>query len=117
VNYGKLAGNSTHSDKKKRGPGKPWPKGVSGNPAGRPKSKPITDMLKEIFDDPKEMERIKKNVVETLKSKGMAGVILLNHIADRIEGKVPDEVQITDLRDLPDDELEKRLKALKDAHS
>jgi hypothetical protein len=28
---------------------KPWPKGVSGNPTGRPKKKPLTDELERIL--------------------------------------------------------------------
>jgi hypothetical protein len=29
---------SSESSKRRRGPGRPWPKGVSGNPAGRPRT-------------------------------------------------------------------------------
>src|SRR4029077_13594578 len=115
MNYGKLAANTEKTIKKGRGPGRPWPKGVSGNPKGRPKSKPITDMLRVIFDNPENVEEIRENVARTLKSKGMAGVILLNHIADRLEGKVPDELEVRDLRDLTDEEIDERLASLADA--
>lgn len=110
MNYGKLAANSTEAPKK-RVIGKPWPKGVSGNPKGRPKSKPITDMLREIFDHPEAVKEIKANVLTTLKSKGMAGVILLSHVADRLEGKIAEEVNVN-LRDLSDDELTAKLEEL-----
>lgn len=111
MNYGKLAENSGKTARR-RGQGRPFPKGLSGNPGGRPRSKPITDMLREIFDDPKEVAEIRANVLRTLKSKGMAGVILLSHIADRLEGKVPDELEVRDLRDLTDEEIDQRLQAL-----
>lgn len=120
-NYSKLASgaNTKPSTKKGKGSGlcPPWPKGVSGNPAGRPKSKPITDMFKAILDDPKQLKEIRENIAKTLKSKGMAGVILINHMADRVEGKIPDELTIRDLRELSDEELETRLKELKDART
>lgn len=114
MNYGKLSGGNTSSNTKPKPSGlrPPWPKGVSGNPNGRPKSKPISDMLRPIFDDPNLVAEIRANVSKTLRTKGMAGVILLNHIADRLEGKVPDELQIKDLRDMSDEELEKEIEAL-----
>lgn len=118
MNFSKLANSSEIAVKKKRGPGRPWPKGVSGNAkGGRPKSRPITDMFKRILDNPDEAEQIQENVAATLKSKGMAGVILLSHIADRLEGKMPEEVTINDLRELSDEELEARAKKLDAANT
>ena len=109
MNYGKLAANTPKTEKKGRGPGKPWPKGVSGNPKGRPKTKPITDIFRELFDSPEDRQQIKDNIAKTLKSKGMAGVILLERAADRLEGKVPDELEVRDLRELTDEEIDERL--------
>ncbi len=51
-------------------------------------------------------------MIRTMTTKGMAGVLERREAADRTEGKVLDEIQITDLRDLSDEELEARLKAL-----
>lgn len=120
-NYAKLAGNVANNEKatKKLGgqSGKGFMPGKSGNPSGRPKSKPITDMFKRILENPEDMAAIQANVAKTLKDRGMAGVILINHIADRVEGKVADELTITDLRDLDDDELEARRKKLDAANS
>ena len=112
MNYGKLAANTPKTEKKGRGPGKPWPKGVSGNPKGRPKTKPITDIFRELFDSPEDRQQIKDNIAKTLKSKGMAGVILLERAADRLEGKVPDELEVRDLRELTDEEIDERLATL-----
>jgi hypothetical protein len=112
-NYAKLAAqNNAHSAPKKKVVGRPFPKGVSGNPGGRPKTKPISDMFRVIFDDPATVKLIQANVKKTLTAKGMAGVLLLNHITDRLEGKMPDELNVRDLRDLSDEELEERAKKL-----
>lgn len=96
---------------------KPWKPGQSGNPSGRPKSKPITDMLRAIFEDPDTAKEIRENVKRTLTDRGMAGVILFSHAADRLEGKMPEEVTINDLRELSDEELEARAKKLDAANS
>ena len=72
-----------------------WPKGVSGNPGGRPKKKPITEMFEKLMEDPENIELVRKSVMETLQSKGMAKVLLLDKMADRIEGKVKDELDVT----------------------
>ncbi len=122
-NYAKLAvGNSPKSTGSKKGQlggatGKGWLPGQSGNPSGRPKSKPITDMLRPIFEDPETVDLIRANVKKTLTDKGMAGVILLSHIADRLEGKMPEEVNINDCRNMTDEELEKKLEELRAARS
>ena len=111
-NFAKLAAANSAPTAKKRVIGRPFPKGVSGNPSGRPKSKPISDMFRVIFDDPATVKLIQANVKKTLTAKGMAGVLLLNHITDRLEGKMPDELNVRDLRDLTDEELEERAKKL-----
>jgi len=67
---------------------KPWPKGISGNPAGRPKRTPITAIYDEIFDNPEMREAIKQQAFKTMAAKGMAGVLERREAAERIEGKV-----------------------------
>lgn len=117
-NYAKLAASATPQNKPKTKrplPPQCWKPGQSGNPGGRPKSKPITEMLRVIFDDPDTVSKIRENVKRTLTDKGMAGVILLSHVTDRLEGKMPDEVTINDTRSLTDEELEEKLEALRAA--
>lgn len=96
--------------------GKGFLPGKSGNPGGR-KKKLITELYEEILADPKKREKIKEQMFKTMSSKGMAGVMERREGADRTEGKTPEEVNINDYRDLTDEELEEKLKALKDARS
>lgn len=79
----------------KRVPGRPFPKGVSGNPGGRPKKKPITEMFERLLEEHANIADIEASIMETLKSKGMAKVLLLDKMADRVEGKVKDELDVT----------------------
>ena len=76
---------------------RPWKKGQSGNPEGRPKKKPVTLIFEELFEDEKTREKIKAQIRRTLTSRGMAGVLLLREGAERVEGKVaqPIEGEIT----------------------
>ena len=114
MNYAK---ETSHNKVKTKRPAPPhaWKPGQSGNPGGRPKSRPVTNILKEIFADAKMVSEIKERICKTLTERGMAGVILFDRVADRLEGKVPDETIITDARDLPDDELLAELETLRAA--
>lgn len=71
--------------------------GQSGNPSGRPKKKPITDLYEEILGDPEEMAKIRASVVKALIKGNMAMVLQLREMTDRVEGKVtqPIEADIT----------------------
>jgi hypothetical protein len=91
--------------------------GQSGNPSGRPKNSPATDIFKELFNDPETREQIKENVRKTLTKPGMAGVLLFKEGTDRLEGRVIERVEVSDYRDLTDEELEAKLKALQDART
>lgn len=94
MNYDKLAGNSETSPNQPRVIGRPWPKGVSGNPAGRPKKTPITEIFEELLAEGATREAIKQQIKQTLTSKGMAGVLLLKEGAERIEGRVTQEIEM-----------------------
>jgi len=71
-----------------------WKPGQSGNPSGRPKKKPITELFEQLFEASESNESIKKQMLKTLTSRGMAGVLLLREAAERIEGKVTQEVEM-----------------------
>jgi|688.fasta_scaffold1237733_2 hypothetical protein len=65
--------------------------GKSGNPSGRPKSKPITDELKRIGTD----EGGFKAIAKKLFLKALEGdVKAIREIFDRVEGKVTDKLTI-----------------------
>lgn len=88
----------------------PWPKGVSGNPGGRPKRKPITDAITEALDRlvvdhvkgedygklPDRLKTQKSTVAELIADRlisaslGKSGSVhAAKEIMDRVEGKVP----------------------------
>lgn len=76
---------------------KPWKPGESGNPSGRPKKKPVTEMYERILSDPKNLAAIEQATVRALLKGNMAMVLQLREMTDRVEGKVtqPIEADIT----------------------
>lgn len=74
-----------------------WAPGQSGNPSGRPKKKPITEMYERILNNPDHLAAIEDATVRALKKGNMAMVLQLREITDRVEGKVtqPIEADIT----------------------
>lgn len=91
---------AAQNSEKKRGRAgnlKPFKPGQSGNPGGRPKKRPITELYERILGDPKNIAAIEKAVLKTLSKGNMAMVLLLREITERIEGKVtqPIEADIT----------------------
>lgn len=70
-------------------------KGESGNPGGRPKKKPLTEIYEEILADPKTRESVKQQIIQTMTSKGMAGVLERREAAERTEGKVTQSVEVS----------------------
>lgn len=75
----------------------PWKPGQSGNPSGRPKKKPITEMYERILNDPENVAAIEKATISALRKGNMAMVLQLREMADRTEGKVtqPIEADVT----------------------
>jgi hypothetical protein len=74
-----------------------WKPGQSGNPSGRPKKKPITEMYERILNNPAHLAAIENATIQALKKGNMAMVLQLREITDRVEGKVtqPIEADIT----------------------
>jgi hypothetical protein len=66
-----------------------WKPGQSGNPSGRPKTKPITDRVRAILDDPVEVEKIAKQWLTSVRE---GNVVALKELLDRIEGRVTDDL-------------------------
>jgi hypothetical protein len=91
------AGNSSANSGKRRGRAEElapfrWKPGQSGNPGGRPKSKPITDKLLEVLEDPKQLEAL---VRVWLKNAQKGSVTHLREILDRVEGRVALPVDVS----------------------
>lgn len=74
-----------------------WKPGESGNPNGRPRKKPITELYERILSDPENLAQIERAVTKALSKGQMAMVLQLREMTDRIEGKVmqPIEADIT----------------------
>ena len=69
----------------------PWQKGVSGNPNGRPKKKPITLAYEKLLDDPAVALKVAEGIVAAAKA---GDVQAAREIADRLEGRVPQSVAV-----------------------
>ena len=95
--------------------GRPWPKGVSGNPGGlpgRPRTRWISEIYEEILTDPETRADVKRQIIQTMCSKGMAGVLERREAAERTEGKV---TQVVDMEVSGKLTLEQVLEARKKA--
>jgi hypothetical protein len=91
---------------------KPFKPGQSGNPGGRPKKKPITELYERILADPKNIASIEDAVVKALKKGNMAMVLLLREITERVEGKVTQPIEADITVNLADAIAEARKRAL-----
>jgi hypothetical protein len=81
--------NSAETTKKPGGvTGKGFMPGVSGNPGGRPKKKPITELYQEMLNDGATIEAIRKAILKSIRGGKTGFVLLVREIADRVEGKV-----------------------------
>lgn len=67
--------------------------GQSGNPSGRPKKKPVTEMYERILNDPENLAAIEKATVKALLKGNMAMVLQLKEMTDRVEGKVTQPIE------------------------
>jgi hypothetical protein len=72
-----------------------WKPGQSGNPGGRPKKKPITEMYERILSDPANLEAIEQAIVKSLLKGNMAMVLQLREVTDRVEGKITQPVEVS----------------------
>jgi hypothetical protein len=68
--------------------------GQSGNPGGRPKKRPITEIYERILADEQNVNAIEKMIVAMLKQGRMASQLQLKEMAERVEGKVTQPVEL-----------------------
>jgi hypothetical protein len=100
---------------------KPWPKGVSGNPGGRPRKKLISSELERLLQEPSTDAPGKTwaaVIAEALLQQAAKGDIrAIGEIANRVEGKPLQAVDLDvnesgDLSDLTDEQMGQRLAEL-----
>src|SRR5215467_9049493 len=93
---------------------KPWQPGQSGNPGGRPKKRPITELYEQLLQDGAMVKAIRAAILKNIRAGKTAFVPLLREMADRVEGKVtqPIEANVTDFAQLTDDEIQAEIKRL-----
>lgn len=103
---------------------KPWPKGVSGNPGGRPRETPLTDACRELLSKPAPDDASGRSyaeaIAEQLGKQALAGdVHAAREIADRAEGKARQAMEVSgpegeslDLWEMTDEQLEARVAEL-----
>lgn len=73
--------------------GKGFMPGRSGNPSGRPKKKPVTELYEQILNDPANIEMVERAIVKAISKGNMAMVLQLREMTDRVEGKVTQPIE------------------------
>ncbi len=63
--------------------------GLSGNPGGRPRKKPLTEAYEKLLNNPAHADAIAKAMVNAAKRRNVKAAI---ELADRVEGKVTKQV-------------------------
>ena len=93
-------------------------KGQSGNPGGRPKSRILSEALRTQLAEVKPgdpagrtyAEVVAANLIQIACSEGPGAVHAANEIADRIEGRPRQSIEVADItaeiRNKPDEELQ-----------
>ncbi len=110
MNYDKLAGNSTETVRKVVG--RPFPKGVSGNPSGRPPKSLYQRKMEEVFNNPQVVEKLIKASIATMTNPRamVAGVMERRNNQERVDGAVKQEIEVSgELRNMTDEEIQERL--------
>ena len=72
--------------------GRPFVKGQSGNPGGRPKKREITKIYEKYLARKANRERIEGMIDRVIDKGQMAAILQVREMAERTEGKVVQEV-------------------------
>lgn len=77
---------------------RPWPKGVSGNPAGRPKDSLLSEERREFLAgilSEEEYDRLTRVIIEKVFERALDGDVRANiEIFNRVEGRVRQVVRV-----------------------
>jgi Family of unknown function (DUF5681) len=99
------ANSGRNSGKRKGRPEnlKPWPKGVSGNPQGRPKTAPLSQACREVLAQPvpgdPDGRTYAQKIAATLAEKAAEGDIrAAQELGDRSEGRARQAIEIEHTR-------------------
>jgi len=83
---------------------KPWPKGVSGNPGGRPRKQPITEAYLEVAGrtvpgDSRGRTYAQAAAERQFRAALKGSTSAIREIADRLEGKPQQRIEVTNVED------------------
>jgi hypothetical protein len=70
-----------------------WKPGQSGNPGGRPKRKPVTELYEEMLSDPDLVADLRNAIAKAIRKGNMAMVLQVREMTDRVEGKVMQPIE------------------------
>ena len=87
------------------GTGTRWKKGISGNPGGRPRTRVLSEALRNRLAEIKPgdpagrtyAEVVAENLIEIACSEGPGAVHAASEIADRLEGRSRQSIEVADI--------------------
>jgi hypothetical protein len=120
MNYDKMGrsdGANTARPAYQRGLVAPWPKGVSGNPSGRPPKSLYQQEMEKRFNDPETVRQMVDASVATMcdKKLGVAGVLERRNNQERIDGIPVQQVELNVNMSLAETMEQRRQRLLQDA--
>ena len=69
--------------------------GQSGNPGGRPKKLRVTKIMEQIARSKDGKELLHQAITDIIAKRGMAAVLMIREMAERLEGKVTQPVEMS----------------------